>query len=141
LRVFISILLGICALHDLHNKKIPALWIWISIGVSGVYRIYMCAQGKCSMEESLFCMIPGILFLLFANSGRQVGSGDGWLIFASGLYLKWQELMLVLCYSFMAAGLLAVGYLLFIHKKVNDRIPFVPFLFLGTMSLIWRDLL
>ncbi len=141
MRIVVSILLGICARHDLQSKKIPAIWIWIYLGITSVYKIGMIAYGKSSVKELLLCLFPGITLLFFAYIGRQVGSGDGWLIIASGLYLRWEELIEVLCYSFMAAGLFSVGYLLFVHKNRKDRIPFVPFLFLGTMALFLGDLL
>lgn len=141
MRIVFIFFLGICMMHDLHNRRIPVVWIWMFIGTAAGYRLYIYFLGRSSIKESLFCMLPGMVLLFFSYAGKQVGSGDGWLIIASGLYLEWEELIKVLCYSFLVAGLFSVGYMLIVHKKRNDRIPFVPFLFLGTIGMFMGDLL
>lgn len=138
MRMLYIFFLGICMIHDIHNKKIPAIWIWSCLGSAIGFRLCMIDLGKSSVEESLFCILPGIALLIFSHVSGKVGSGDGWLITAGGLFLEWEKLMEQLCYSFVAAGLFSVCYLLVVHKKRKDRIPFVPFLFLGTLFLIWR---
>lgn len=135
MRIVFIFLLGICMVHDLYDRRIPAIWLWLYFGTSAGYRLCMVILGKNSIKESLFCVLPGVILIIYSNVSRQVGSGDGWLIIAGGLYLKWRELIKVLYISFMAAGLFSVGYLLLVHKNRKDRIPFVPFLFLGTMIL------
>lgn len=141
MRLLYNFFLGICMIHDIHDKKIPAIWIWSCLGIATGYRLCMIVLGRSSIKESMFCILPGIALLIFSYMSEQVGSGDGWLIIAGGLFLKWEELIDVLCYAFVAAGLFSVCFLLVRYKKRKDRIPFVPFLFFGTMVLIGREFL
>lgn len=141
MRMLYILFLGICMIHDIDNKKIPAIWIWSCLGIATGYKLCMIIYGKSSVEECLLCILPGIILLIFSYMSGQVGSGDGWLITAGGLLLEWEELIEQLCYSFVAAGLFSACCMLVVHKKRKDRIPFVPFLFLGSICMIWRKAL
>lgn len=135
MKLVYTFFLLICMIHDIHDKKIPAIWIWSCLSIATGYRLCMIVLGKNSIKESIICILPGIVLLIFSYISEQVGSGDGWLITAGGLFLKWEELIEVLCYAFLSVGLFSVFYLLVVYKKRKERIPFVPFLFLGTVVL------
>lgn len=141
MQILLFALLGICSVHDLRSRKIPAVLIWICIGVAAGYRAYMIMHGKSTIKECLLCMIPGIVLLFFSYAGRQVGDGDGWLVLASGLWLTWEKLVPALMYAFMAAGLFSAGYLLVTRREKTANIPFVPFLFGGILILVSGDIL
>ncbi len=138
MQIVVVVLLGICAIHDMCRKKIPALWIWGILGLATIYRLTIIVSGQGTVTEILLCLIPGIFLLLFSHWGRGIGNGDGWLIVAVGLLLKWTSLIRVLLYSFSAAGLFSIGYLLIGHKNRKETIPFVPFLFVGMLILFWE---
>lgn len=134
------VLLGVCVIHDLRRKEIPTILIWILIGSMFVYRVYLLILGKCSIKESVICILPGMLLLLISYVGKQIGKGDGFLIIAEGLYMGWMELMSVIYYSFLTAGLFCMGYFLLCHREKNEKIPFVPFLFWGTVVVFGEGL-
>ena len=138
--IVLIILLGICALHDLHHKQIPAFWIWICIGSALLYRGYVILEGSSSIREFLFCIVPGIIILCGSYMGNHIGEGDGWLIIAGGLYLSQKELSMSLLVAFGAAGLFAAGCLIFAKKAKEMKIPFVPFLFLGVLITCMGDM-
>ena len=140
MRSIFIILLGICVIYDLYSRKIPAVWIWMCISGMAIYRIYILILGISSFKECIICMIPGIVLLLISYVGRTVGSGDGLLIIASGLSLEWKELKLALGCAFLIAGLYSAGYMLFIQGEKNARIPFVPFLFMGILISLERNI-
>jgi len=128
--------IGICAVFDLRNRTIPAFWIWSCVGVLSVYRLFLLAVGRCCIEDAVLCILPGILILLFAYGGKQMGDGDGWLIIACGLCLEQGELLQGLLYAFLAAGICGVGYMLCRKHEGDRKIPFVPFLFLGVIIVL-----
>ena len=153
MRLVLVVLLGVCAVHDLKSRTIPAIWIWICLGCMLVYRLSILYGGRSSITELFLCILPGmVLFLLSYYSpcnahfllsywGRQIGSGDGWLIIISGLCLGWEMLREVLTYAFLAAGLFGFGCLFLAHKGKGTRIPFVPFLLIGVLIPMVRDFL
>ena len=83
--------------------------------------------------------MPGVFLLFLSHWGRAVGSGDGWLITAVGLLLERESFIRFLFYSFSAAGVFSLGYLLIAHKNRKETIPFVPFMFLGMLITSWGD--
>lgn len=138
--VFI-ILLGICAIYDLRSKTIPAMWIWGILGFTIVYRLTIIISGQGTIMDSLLCLIPGVFLLIISRCGKLVGSGDGWLIIAEGLFWEWTLLICILVYSFLAAGLFSIGYLIMGRRDRKETIPFVPFLFVGMLIFVIGDLM
>ncbi len=130
-QILLFILLGICMIHDLRSKTIPAIWIWLSIFVTGGYQLYEIVMGNSSLVECLFAILPGIGILIFSYISKQIGNGDGLLMIAIGLCLGWQNLLMVLTVAFLLAAVFSIGYSAIKRKWKNDRIPFVPFLCLA----------
>ena len=141
MRLVLVVLLGVCAVHDLKSRTIPAIWIWICLGCMLVYRLSILYGGRSSITELFLCILPGMVLFLLSYWGRQIGSGDGWLIIISGLCLGWEMLREVLTYAFLAAGLFGFGCLFLAHKGKGTRIPFVPFLLIGVLIPMVRDFL
>ncbi len=141
MQLFWVILLEFFALHDLKNRTIPAIWIWVCLGWMLIYRLSMLYSGKSCVTELFLCTLPGIGLLLLSFWGRQIGRGDGWLIIIGGLCLGWEMLIETLTYAFGAAGLFGAGCLFFAHKEKSTRIPFVPFLCIGVIISMVRDIL
>ncbi len=131
MQIAIMVLLGICMIHDLQSKKIPAIWIWLCIVVTGIYQLHGIAIGRSTVWEGLFAVFPGIGILIFSYISKQMGNGDGLLIVAIGLYLGWQQLLIVLTLAFLLAALFSIGYSTIKHSWKNDKIPFVPFLYMA----------
>lgn len=141
MQLFWVILLGFFTFHDLKSRAIPAIWIWICLGWMLIYRLSMLYSGKSSVTELFLCILPGIGLLFLSYWGRQIGSGDGWLIITGGLCLGWEMLIETLTYAFLAAGLFGAGYLFISHKEKSTHIPFVPFLCIGVIISMVRDIL
>ena len=141
MRLFLIVLLGVFAIQDLKSQSIPATWIWACLGGMLIYRLLIVYSGKSNVTELFFCILPGMVFLVLSHWGRQIGSGDGWLITISGLCLGWEQLLKSLTYAFLTVGLFGAGCLFWGHKEKSTRIPFVPFLFIGEIIPVVRDFL
>lgn len=141
MQIVFIILLGICAIYDLRSKTIPAMWIWGILGFTIVYRLTIIISGQGTITNSLLCLIPGIFLLIISRCGKLVGSGDGWLIIAEGLFWEWTLLICVLVYSFLVAGIFSIGYLIMGRRDRKETIPFVPFLFVGMLIFVIGDLM
>lgn len=131
MQIVLIVLLGICMIHDLRSKKIPAVWIWLCMLVTIGYRIYGIVTAKSSAIECFLSILPGIIIIIFSHVSKQIGIGDGLLIVAIGLYLGWKNMLVVLTLAFLLAAVFSLGYSLMMRNWKNYRIPFVPFLCLA----------
>ncbi len=79
-------------------------------------------------------MIPGIVIIiisiLFANS---IGMGDGLVILAIGSLLGMSRIISIIIEAFLLSGLFGLLYLIYKKGGKKDQIPFIPFVFLGTL--------
>ena len=122
-----GIFLGASACIDKRRMEIP---VWIP--AVGFFTGLLWQIGKGNLLNSLWGILPGVLFLLLSKWGKEaVGAGDGLMLIALGI---WEELPL-LCGQLLGAFFLAAlwGILMMILRKgrLKKRYPFLPFLFLG----------
>lgn len=132
-----GILLGICCIWDVREKKIPQnLTNTFFIISTGIFLM-------CYMQEwkTVFLgVLLGISIIGFSKiSGGSIGLGDGKIICISGILLGFkQSLAMLLCALLLAAVWSAV---LFAVKKGNRKssLPFIPFLSAGYLITLWNE--
>lgn len=128
--------LGVHSFEDMKDKKITVT-ITLFSGIVGIL-LHLLFPG-----QSIFEMLAGVLsgfgiLLLGRLAEGKIGMGDGIVFMLTGLYLGAAENFLLMCISFLLAGIFGMFLLFFCRCKRNKRIPFVPFLFLGYLfMLIW----
>jgi len=80
-------------------------------------------------------LFSSFLFLFYLlTKGEGLGFGDVKTIFVIGLFFKPGDMSLILVFSSFLGSLYGI-YLLIKNKKFKIPIPFVPFMFLGIVSL------
>jgi len=84
----------------------------------------------------LLSAVGSSIFLLFLNlitKGKGMGFGDVKLAVFMGLFLGWPKIILAMYMAFILGAI--IGIVLMMFKKVTGRtkIPFGPFLILGTL--------
>lgn len=97
---------------------------------------------KTFLEDLLVAAILAVFFLLtiIFTKGRGMGMGDVKFAFLIGIILGWQKAILAIFLAFIAGALVGVFLILLKKKKLNQSIPFGPFLALSTyISLIFGD--
>lgn len=77
----------------------------------------------------------GILVLAAATGGR-IGPGDGLLLVVTGIYLGGAGNFQLLMYGLLYAALASLTLLVLRKWHRNRELPFVPFLFLGYLTMI-----
>lgn len=86
-------------------------------------------------------MMPGAIMLLLSRATReQIGRGDAWILIHMGNWLGWSNCLGALGIALL--GIFLVSILLLVLGKAmrNTRIPFVPFLCMGTvvrLAYLW----
>lgn len=86
------------------------------------------------MNHILGFFIAGFVFWILygVSRGKGMGMGDVKVAFAMGLVLGWPDAGLAILLSFVSGGL--VSFILFAlrRKGMKDRVPFAPFIVLGS---------
>ncbi len=80
----------------------------------------------------------GLLYFLAVISRGGMGGGDIKLAALMGVYLGWKALLVAMFLGVTLGGLVGIGLIVFGGKSRKDKIPFGPFLALGTLiSIFW----
>ncbi len=121
--------LGVHSLEDIREKKITVN-ITLFSGIIGIL-MHLLFQNQ-SIYEMLTGTLPGagILLLSCVTNGK-IGMGDGIVFMLTGLYLGLGKNILLMCIAFLLAGVFGIFLLIQKEGRANEKMPLVPFLFLG----------
>ncbi len=85
-----------------------------------------------------FAIIPASLWLV--SRGKWMGLGDAKLFFAVSLIVGFPGALASFLFSFWTAAIFAGAMLASRKKSLKERLPFAPFILLGTaLSLFWGE--
>ncbi|NCN87584.1 MAG: prepilin peptidase [Candidatus Pacebacteria bacterium] len=125
---------------------IPDMFVVLLLCLTIIYRISLVYFGIMQVNDlimGIFGMVIAVSFigsLWFFTKGRGMGFGDVKLMIPLSLLLGWPNTLVGLFLSFLIGGLVGGFLLLFKKRKFGQKIPFGPFLILGTfISLIYGD--
>lgn len=135
-------------LIDLKLQIIPNR-LTLTIFEVGLVFTFVGVIANVNMGISLFInnilgMIVGAgIFLLItliggAIAGKEaMGFGDVKLMGAMGLFFGWINIILISVMAFLFAAIVSIGILILRKKKMNEYIPFGPFIVVGSMISIY----
>ncbi|MFZ6034577.1 MAG: prepilin peptidase [Patescibacteria group bacterium] len=89
---------------------------------------------KEAAVSSLMVSIP-IFLIYYVSRERAMGLGDVYLTATIGFLLGWKAGYIALYIAFVTGAIVGVYLLLKSKKKMKSRIPFGPFLVIGTMAM------
>lgn len=137
-------------------KEINGLQLWQLFWLLSSLVLAVIDWDSFIVEEKIFCFTsfilvgsgiglvpfhwkqPLIVCLLYYFSQKilpnSLGLGDLWLIALWSLFLS-SHALLQLLFIASAAGLVFYGYQA-LRKKIPERLPFVPFLFIGLLYIL-----
>ncbi len=134
--VFLIFNLSILAFHDWEEKQLPLEWL-VFCFVFGVLFLWLNPERQL-LETLLSTLLfaGGILLVCKVTRGA-IGIGDALVIGLINLILGWEVAMIVFFLSLVGVGCLGIFLLLLkkVHKKTT--IPFVPFILLAVLILVW----
>lgn len=121
--------LGVHSIEDIRDRKITVT-VTLFSGILGVLQ-HLLFQNQ-SIYAMLAGVIPGlgILGISYFSKGK-IGVGDGMVFMLTGLYLGFFNNLMLMCISFFLAGVWGIFLLLMRRCGEEERMPLIPFLFLG----------
>lgn len=127
-------------LYDLRHYLLPNIVVWplaaIGLVMFGIRMIQQDASLILALQEAVLSLLPvtGLYGLLYAVSGgKWVGFGDVKLGIYIGLALGWPLALLAMMLANLVGTLYILPGLLSGVLARNSRIPFGPFLIIGTI--------
>ena len=132
--IVLALLVG-CAICDWKWREIP-LYLLIVMSVDVLILAIGC-DGQ-SLGSRLGGALIGVLFFLIGKCTKEaIGYGDSWLMLALGVYLGAMRLLQLLFTASLAAGILSLFFLWKKRWKKTETIPFVPFLMVGYLGVVF----
>ena len=133
--IYILMLFAMLALsvQDIKRKEISAKLLIIGMIISVIGALIGVLIENMSLYDIALSLLPGALLLLLSFVTRQqIGYGDGLVALILGPALGIEILIIGLLIAFFGSGVFSM-ILVFVKKaKRKSRIPFVPFITLGT---------
>lgn len=131
--IFLLLLLAL-TVFDLRWKVLPIEPMIIGTVLVATWKVM---SGTLPWMSVLIGMVVGGGFLgaqVWLSRGRAMGGGDPWLGLLMGAFLGWPQVGVALYFTYVVGGgIILVLYLLGMVRK-GSRIPFAPFLVLGTLG-------
>ncbi|MDO5518927.1 MAG: A24 family peptidase [bacterium] len=132
--VVIGVLL-ICSYTDIREKKV-SIWIIIT-GVQAVIVLNFITK-DITMINALLGGIIGLLLIGVSKLTKNaLGLGDAMLIAMIGLALGMFNTLLALFYALLITAVVSAILLVFKRVKKQSQMPFVPFILLGYLGVIF----
>lgn len=132
--LFTAVLLAYHSVSDIRMQCIPVRSLGAGVVLSTCWTIGKVLLGEQPQAAVILGLIPGSAVLLLARVTReQVGCGDGWELVIMGSLLGWKDCLLGLGIALFGVFTVSVILLVFRRVRGNTRIPFVPFLCMGTV--------
>lgn len=126
--------LGICSVTDLLYQR-----VWIPLVIAIIPYTLLCLYfADAGILANVVCgvVVGGLFYVVSIVTEGQIGKADGLLLgvmaLALGFWRSLSFLMLCFIYAFVAALVLVVIF----HKKKKTRMPFVPFMLLGYITIL-----
>lgn len=117
------------AIYDIKKQMV---WISPDIAILIFVQIFGIDGGIIS---HLIRLIPGAIFIIFSFVSKEsIGMGDGIVILALGTLLGMEKTFKLLFFASCFASLFSVVLILLKKADRKSRIPFIPFILMGTIA-------
>jgi prepilin signal peptidase PulO-like enzyme (type II secretory pathway) len=140
--LLIASFLIIIFVYDLKHFIILDKVLVPAIVLSIFYRILEAIISGQLSVINYFCAALGaagfFLLIYLISRGKWIGFADIKLAILLGLVVGWPNIIVSLFLSFLIGGIIGVGLVIFLGKKLKSEVPFAPFLIVGTLiALFW----
>lgn len=129
--LLIITLLILSSIKDIKHKEIPIEYI-ITTFLLGI--IIMLTNPNITIVNSILGLLIGfIIFALSIITHNAIGQGDALIIGIMGGILGYSTILGIMFFAFIFSSLYGSYLIFFKRKSKKTKIPFIPFLLLGTL--------
>jgi len=133
--------------YDWLYMEIPSLVLW----VGGIWALAFNIYFDVLNSDNIFSIFQSGVFsgilaaviafafffsLVYFSKEKWMGMGDALLVIFIGIFLGWPQILLALFLAFNLGAIFSILLLIFKKKGLKTKIPFGPFLVLGSMLTI-----
>ena len=139
-KILLVIVVTIAAIYDMRTMTVPMWTVYLLTVLSVCMIILRLTERKYAgqMRLILLSCIPWILICICNRCNIDlIGTGDGVMIANIGIIMTLSGLFFVLAMALTLASVSSAILLVFKKVKKHDRIPFVPFLAVGTAASVF----
>lgn len=127
-----GLILLIASIFDIKTKKLPILFTWISFFFA--VTIFFIV-GRTHIQDSMAGMAEGVVLVMLARITGVIGEGDGRVLCATGLLTGAIGGLAILMLGVLYMAFISIPLLCMKKIKGKDSLPFIPFLFLGYLTV------
>lgn len=121
--------------RDFRTRRLSVLFL---VGLSALVVLARAFFVKVSVSSAVFGVLIGAFFWVLSACTRQaIGYGDSWLITLLGFYLGGRSVIELILVASILSCLFAVGLCMLRGWNKKHTLPFVPFLAIGYMVVIF----
>lgn len=119
--------------YDLKHKEIPNLFLFPLIAVALLGSLVIGIPGSISMMIAVGIALAFFGGQILISGGKWLGEGDLYFGIGMALIFGWQLLIAALVISYTFGAIVSVFLLLSKKVTAKSKIPFAPFLILGSL--------
>ena len=135
IQIFIGVILFLSSIKDIKSRQIS-----MTLMMFGMVVLCMCIPFRedLSMIDGLLGTAVGFIMIGIGKLTRwKIGMGDGIVLIFSGIGVGFWDNIVILLYSLFIIFIFTVILLLMKKITLKTTLPFVPFLFLGYLGMIF----
>ncbi len=136
------IYLAVCTRSDVRERCISVPLSIVCMGAGVLCRGVENGSWELCAEEILTCLIPGVIACVVAWISRGgFGMGDAWMIAVSACLLESTDMLLLVWYAFICAGIYGVILVIYKKKGRKDSFAFAPCMLVAYLTGMVRGCL
>ena len=132
INLLIFMLLVFGAGWDVKKREIPV----ILIGIIGVMIVPGMLKEGLMWSKIGGTVIGGFFLVISRLTKEAIGYGDSWIILLLGIHLGIWDVLILLLWASVLAGVCSLFFLWLKKWKRTASIPFVPFIAIGYLGVI-----
>lgn len=128
-------------LWDIKKKAVPKMYLVVWAVGAMTYLVLEIAS-KQNIFSIFLALIPGVVVLfLSVITGEQIGIGDGLILLCIGCFQGVKDVLCMMFFSFVILTVFLMLLLVMGRIGRKSRVPFVPFMFMGQLAVMFGGVL